>query len=274
MKADIETQKSLFQTQAAGITRDKNSNQKGGADEPENKDFAPIDKDLTKIETTLINTDTDTSLSKLLKTFLNSLERSSDPTLSLTTPQGDSIFNTLFKNYLESKEDVNKGNFIAASELAEGLKVNDINPKDVLEINYQDKTIFIFVTLFFRLIALTIIDYLIDKSKLKQIHLAFGAYIGIYIGIFYLFLLIVNLDSYKLRIMFNYVNMHSNSSVAFVHPAMVGLFGLIIYYIMWNINGNTSTTASNDEDRVRLKYKIQVISLIVWLILAILIFLM
>jgi len=68
--------------------------------------------------------------------------------------------------------------------------------------------------------------------------------------------------------------MHANASVAVMHPAIVAVFGAIIYYVMLNINKGDGYTVSTDEDRVRLKYNIQVLSLVIWMFTSLLVLLM
>ena len=286
MKADIDVNKSSFEKAAEGMKTEKKGGgyllchpaylaQLGGAvgtEDVREEIKAAFDKTKEGETTNLykyINL-----FDQLAKTFVSNLQRSSDPIYSLTTQGNESLFNTLFNKYKESKSDTSKGEYVAAMELSEGLEANNLLPRKVLEITYLDKTIFIFATLFIRLIALAITDYLIDTDKLQRLGYAFLAYLGIYIGIFYVLLLIVNLDDYKLRILFNYLNMHGNSSVAVMHPALVGVFGAIIYYVMLNINKGYGYTVASEEDRVRLKYKIQVISLVIWMFTSLLVLLM
>jgi len=152
---------------------------------------------------------------ELTNTFYRIMSKATDPTTALTLQGHDFLFNILFNKYQESKRDPEKGDYVASMELSEGLKTNELLPRDVLKIDFRDKTIFVFATLFLRLLSLSIIEYLIDKSKITQLNMAVLAFLGIYTGMFFLLLLLVNLDSYKLRIVFNYVNFHANSSVAY-----------------------------------------------------------
>jgi hypothetical protein len=276
IKADIDTNKSNFEKAAEGMKTTKGGgyllcdpaflNQLGGAPEPD------LRKDIDTLLTTTLK-EPITIYETLTKTFINNLQKSSDPVFALTTQGNESLFNTLFNKYRESKTDTSKGEYVAAMELAEGLEANNLLPREVLKINYFDKTVFIFASLFIRLLALTLVDLLIDNDKLQKLSYTFLSYVGIYIGIFYVFLIIVNLDDYKLRVIFNYVNMHANASVAVMHPAIVAVFGAIIYYVMLNINKGEGYTVATDEDRVRLKYKIQVLSLVIWMFTSLLVLL-
>jgi len=231
--------------------------------------------------TSTLSEDTDTSLfaktkqvKELTNKFYRIMSKATDPTTALTLQGHDSLFNMLFNKYQDSKRDPEKGEYVASMELSEGLKSNALLPREVLKIDFRDKTIFVFATLFLRLISLSIIEYLVDKSKITRLNTAVLAFLGIYTGMFLLLLLIVNLDSYKLRIVFNYVNFHANSSIGIIYPSLLWLFGGIVYYIMYNINGGNGNVATNDEDRLRLKYKIQVLSMITWIFLSLMVYIL
>jgi hypothetical protein len=187
----------------------------------------------------------------------------------MMNPGGFSLFDTLYKKYIESQNDTRKGPYVANMELAEGLKSNKLVPREVLAVSKQDKIIFIAFTFFIRLIALAIVDYLINKERINKLSVALIAYLGMYIGFFLVFLLIVNIDGYKLRIVLNYFNLHGNMSVAFAHPMLVGIFGTIMYLVMKNMNTIGSVTAYSNEDKVRLKYKMQVLTLVAWVFVSI-----
>jgi hypothetical protein len=291
MSADIEYYTNEFGKQKTGIEKAQQLQsaqglQRGGVDGEEatnsikqqraelDKLFKPYKKnpsDTESVDETIykeIN-----NLREVNNSFLTNIKKAADPTISLSLQGTDSIFNSLFNKYNQSKQDTSKGEYVASQELAEGLKTNELLPRDVLKIDFRDKVIFIFASLFLRLIALAIIEYVIDKGKISNLKWAVLSFLGIFTGLFYLLVLVVNLDSYKLRIVFNYVNFHANSSIAIVYPAMLWLFGLAIYYIMWNINGGDGVTAANDEDRLRLKYRIQVLSMITWLFLSLMVLL-
>lgn len=187
----------------------------------------------------------------------------------MMNPGGFSLFDTLYKKYIDSQNDTRKGPYVANMELAEGLKSNKLVPREVLAVSKQDKIIFIAFTFCIRLIALSIVEYLINKERINKLSIALIAYLGLYIGIFLVFLLLVNIDGYKLRIVLNYFNLHGNMSVAFAHPMLVGIFGTIMYLVMKNMNTIGSVTAYSNEDKVRLKYKMQVLTLVAWVFVSI-----
>jgi len=182
----------------------------------------------------------------------------------------DSIFNRLYEKYVEAKDDTtNKGPFVASTELINDLKSNDLYPDDVLKIDMRDKFVFIAVTLFIRIISLMIIDFLIDKKIITRMDSSIFWYGVTMTGILILFVLLVNFDSYKLRIIFNYVNFHIGYMTTVSYIFQLWLFGGMIYYIMLKINDDVISSATNDEERARLKHKVQVVSMITWFFLTI-----
>ena len=210
-------------------------------------------------------------LQSLIDVFITNVKRVKDPSYLLTLNGQDSIFNKIFNKYLEDRQNADKGEYVASNELVEGIKSNKVLPREILKIDFRDKAIFIFVTMFIRLISLSIVNLLIDRGNVKSLASTIIAFLTAYSVLFIVFVLIVNIDTYKLRIIFNYVNMHINSSILFTYPIIVWLFGAAIYYIMMNVNEGESVTASSDEDRLRLQYKLETLSMILWVFVSILI---
>jgi hypothetical protein len=209
-------------------------------------------------------------LKKLAADLYKRLNTSVNSEMGDSSKGEDSIFNRLFEKYTTTKEDTTKGGpFIASTELINDLKSNDLYPDEVLKIDMADKFVFIATTLFMRIIALIIIETFIDRKIITRMDTAIFWY-GITMTLFLIvFVLIVNFDSYKLRIIFNYVNFHIGYSTTFSYIFQLWLFGGMIYYIMLQINDYVITSATNDEDRARLKHKVQVISMITWFFLSI-----
>lgn len=197
------------------------------------------------------------------------LNRFSNPEMGDASKGEDSIFNKLFEKYMSTKDNKETGGeFIASTQLIDDLKSNDLYPEEVLNIDMRDKFIFVAVTLFMRIISLIIIEIVIDRKLITRMDSAIFWY-GITMTLFIIvFVILVNYDSYKLRILFNYVNFHIGYSTTFSYVSQLWLFGGMVYYIMLNINDGIITPATNDEERARLKHKVQVVSMITWFFLA------
>ena len=148
------------------------------------------------------------------------------------------------------------------------VKVNDLNPEKVLEINNSDKIIFIVLIFVIRQISLLITNLLIDYDIIKSFNGLIIGFVLIYIIILFAFIVIVNLDNYKMRILFNYINLHINYYGITTHIFTFILFIIIIYTYIKNTDKNLvddSNTKLSEEQKSDYKYKLSTISLIVYL---------
>ena len=134
--------------------------------------------------------------------------------------------------------------------------------------------IFAFVIVLFRLIAVTIVEYFIQKDWILSLANTIIATGVIYSILFIAFVLIVNFDLWRLRILFNYVNLHVNTSIIFTHLAMVwGFFGVVLL-LVYNINfmmDGISNNITSQEDKAQLEYRLEMITAIIWLVILLLV---
>lgn len=212
------------------------------------------------------------AFNKLIDSYKFSLTTVTDPAAALALSGDKSLFNMIYEKYIKSSEDENKGEFIASQELATALETNNLVPRDVLRVSMRDKIIILFTTLFMRLITLSIVEFMIEKGVLKNLKYTLLAYLGFFSIIFIAFTALVNLDMYRLRIVFNYLNFHANSDKVYSYIILLWTFGAIIYYIITNVNQDINVTNTSEDVKARLIYRIQVVSLIVWLFLTIMVF--
>ena len=130
--------------------------------------------------------------------------------------------------------------------------------------------IFAFIIITFRLISVTLVEYMIEHNWILSLGNGIIAFGVIYTLLFITFVVVVNFDLWRLRILFNYVNMHVNTSIILTHLAMVwGLLGVVLLLI-FNINFNMTglaTTITTEEDKARLEYRLEMITLILWLVI-------
>lgn len=291
MVQDIKTNKSKFASAASALQQSQGAVRRGGGRKKVRfiggSDKEDMDADRKTITDMFKNEDTTQpskitysidkkakELRKLVKILYDSLQTSSDPATGTILKGNDSLFNILYNKYIADKEDPKKGDYIASAELLESLKATELLPDEVLKVTMQDKLVFIFATLFIRLMALSVVEILIYYKKLTRLDTVVIVFLIVYTLLTVSFILIVNFDDYKLRIIFNYVNFHNGLLNASSYITMLWIFGGIIYYIMYNINDTTLHTAASDEDRIRLQYKIQVLSMISWIFISFTILLM
>ena len=127
-----------------------------------------------------------------------------------------------------------------------------------------------------------------------------GIYAGLYILLLLLFTAFVNLDSYKLRIVFNYLNMHINTSNIILHIMLFTIFSFLVIVIIQTDNfinnvgdildftyiynyiytfnfdnllsGEFENNLSKDE-KIKLQYRLDIISNLIFIFTATLILL-
>lgn len=214
---------------------------------------------------------TDVVMQKIVKDLDSIYLRQSNPVMAAAVSE-PSIFAGIYNDYLDRRNAV--GTFVASKELSQQLHNNALIPREVLAVTKLDKTVFVFVTLFIRLFALTIAEYTIEKGVINTMPKALAMFVGLYLLIFVLFVVLVNLDVYRMRIIFNYVNFHANSGLVYSHIGMLVLFTTIIYIIMRNVNfpiKGIEVKAITEEEKSNLIYRLEVLTMIVWLFLVILI---
>jgi hypothetical protein len=210
-------------------------------------------------------------LKEILDELLSFVERNTNSTALLSANGDDSIFVQLYNKYIEDRADPKKSSLEATETLVQTARNNKLIPSEVLKIDKYDKTVFIFLTLFLRLFALSIMEYLIDKKKITTLQWALGVYLIAYTGLFLIFVVLVNLDMYRMRIIFNYINLHAGAGAIIGHIVMIWLFALLIFVILRNIqylktpSGVNQDQAVTAEDRAQIKNRMSMISGIIWL---------
>lgn len=211
---------------------------------------------------------------KELKKLEAEYARKSNPLMVAATGE-PSMFSNLYNQYLSRKSEV--GSLMAAEELSEDLSANSMLPREVLAVTAFDKVVFVFITLFIRLFALSIVSVLIEKGKLSRMNTALGVFLGFYILIYLVIVALVNIDVYRMRIIFNYINFHGNSGLIFGHLGLLLLFSLLIYIIMMNINfpiKGLKILAVTEEEKTSLIYRLEVLTMIIWVFLVFMVVIM
>ena len=244
---------------------------RGGADEDSN---TKIEKNPVTDEFKYIEEKLDGLLKKEIADLDTIFRRATNPVLATAVAE-PSLFSILYNQYQDRRNKV--GQFVAANELSKTMDANNLVPRKALAVNSLDKTVFVFVTLFMRLFALSLTSWLIQKNAVRKISWALAAFVGIYVVLFCLFVLVVNVDIYRMRLLFNYVNFHGNSGYVMTHIGMLLVFSVIIMLIIANVNlpikGLNITTIS-EEDKTSLMYRLEVVTMILWLFLVILVVVM
>lgn len=186
--------------------------------------------------------------------------------------------------------------------LTEGEKVherviqNNLDPEIVLKINFRDKSIYIFLMFLIRTINIITLEFLIEYNIMKTLQYTIILYGFMYLFIISLLVILVNYDSYKLRILFNYLNIHINSSNLLLQNILFIIFIVLVYILVksddflkyfgdifdfTNIYNNIykfNESLNEDSDinltqneKLKLLYRIDIISMIIFIFSAFLV---
>ena len=178
--------------------------------------------------------------------------------------------------------------------------MNDLDPEIVLKVTIQDKAVFLLLIFIIRTICIVIIELLIEYNMLKSLQSSIVAYTLLYLTILLLFIIFINLDSYKLRIIFNYLNMHANTSNVIIHIVLFSIFAFLViiiiqtdnfinnvidifdYTYIYNylfdfsfgkaFNSEFENNISPDE-KIKLLYRLDIVSMIIFIFTGILVIL-
>jgi hypothetical protein len=217
----------------------------------------------------------------------------------------NSIYNNIWNDYTkETKKVKAKGVTIDSlkqdNRLYDRFKMSGLDPQDVLKISFQDKVIFICIILIIRTFAMVLIEFLIEYNIVSTLKRGILIYSVIYLLLIICSVLLINYDSYKLRIIVNYLNLHINSSNIFFHILLFILFiGLILIIINDNDNGlksidnifnytyiykyiyevaekskETSDLLLTQKEKLKLQYRMDIITMIVFIFSSLLILIM
>jgi hypothetical protein len=147
---------------------------------------------------------------------------------------------------------------------------------------------------------MVLIEFLIEYNFVSTLNRGIIIYSVLYVLLVISSILLINYDSYKLRIIVNYLNLHNNSSNIFFHILLFILFiGLIliiindndnnlkgidnifnytyIYKYIYEIAEKTKTNSSmllTQKEKLKLQYRMDIITMIIFIFSSLLILIM
>jgi hypothetical protein len=158
--------------------------------------------------------------------------------------ENDTLFEKIWNEYNDGIKSYSVNNkkqeYLTYINEGEKLKnkilLNELDPEIVLKITFQDKVVFVALMFAIRTILMVIFEFLIEYNLVKSLRYAIIIYAGLYVLLLLLFTAFVNLDSYKLRIVFNYLNMHINTSNLILHIILFIIFSFLVIVIIQTEN--------------------------------------
>lgn len=262
--------------QAQGYNKqDKNIDTKIGGNTSEDTIYNNIKKEIDfKYEDYKKIIDNCINLLKQVRTRTNTYSSSLNKTVvnDFIHKDGTNIFTDILNSYnTESKskdalrQEINNNFF-------KKIQVNNLDPETQLELTFTDKVVFLFITFLIRYIVLSILQYFIDNNQIRDIIKGLYYYTILYITFIIIIIIIVNLDTYKLRIVLNYFNVHINLSRLYTHIIIICIFTFIIYLLMKNINIEKNTPIFlSESEKIKLSYRIDILTMIIFIFMSILI---
>jgi hypothetical protein len=218
------------------------------------------------------------TISKNFKKLKENRKIDNDVEKKLATPDlfdkdGNNIFERLINSYEQDINDKTIPPEIANNLFYNKVKQNNLDPEIELDITLNDKLIFIAVVYCIRFGSLLFCEYLIKHNKITDINKSLFYFLVFYYVIFGSLLLLINIDTFKLRILVNYMNLHISTTNIWMHLILMGSFVYLIYLLVMNILGDEKPpTELGDHEKIKLKYKLDLLTIIIYVFICILIF--
>ena len=176
----------------------------------------------------------------------------------------------LWNKYINDIKDGTKINEEIEDSMHTTYKANKLDPEVALEVTRDDKIIFVVIIFIIRQISLGLTEMLIDYNRITTLYNCLIVYAIFYILIIGIIILVVNLDDYKMRIVFNYFNMHINPSGISLHLFLVIGLMIMMYILMYNIykDFEYKTNTITEIEKMRLVYKLELMTIFIYVMTA------
>ena len=173
--------------------------------------------------------------------------------------EGQNIFEKLLSNYDKDYRETTEE--IAKSNLYDNIIANDLDPETELEVTLYDRIIFAVIVIILRVVSLYISYYFIDNGLITDIKKAIYYYSLTYIIAYSILVIIINIDIFRLRMMFNYLNMHINLTAIYSHIIITSIVSYLIYLLILNISNEPVRKTLTKHEKIKLKYKLNIITI-------------
>jgi hypothetical protein len=188
---------------------------------------------------------------------------------------GDDIFKLLLDDYEEKRSAALKmeDKIEVDKEFLKKIDSYGLNFREVFRVNDNDKLFFVMLILVVQLISFSIVEILIENDYVDNLLSSITVYGIVYSLIMGGIIFGVNSLGYKLKLVFNYLNTDFNISQIIVHFSIIAVFLIIIGIVSMNVN----TYVVNDrdgEEKIKLMYRIDMISSVITIFTAMFVFLL
>ena len=177
----------------------------------------------------------------------------------------NSIISSIIENYEKERSSVNtiEDKIKLDTKFVDILDSLGLNLADIFKINFEDKLAFIFFILILHIVVYSIIESLIMNDYLTDIVYIMAVYVGIYFLIMFILILILNkYVNYRMKSMLNYLNTDFNMQLITMHLFIVFMFYIIVLILSQHID---MFVAKEEDDKLQILYRIEVISSIIFI---------
>tara|TARA_B100001758_G_scaffold157616_1_gene135866 strand:+ start:457 stop:2637 length:2181 start_codon:yes stop_codon:yes gene_type:complete len=202
----------------------------------------------------------------------NDIVKSAKTMFGVDTQQEDednkitnSIISSIIENYEKERSSVNtiEDKIKLDTKFVDILDNLGLNLADIFKINFEDKLAFIFFILILHIVVYSIIESLIMNDYLTDIVYIMAVYVGVYFLIMFILILILNkYVNYRMKSVLNYLNIDFNMQLITMHLFIVFMFYIIVLILSQHID---IFVAKEEDDKLQILYRIEVISSIIFI---------
>lgn len=177
----------------------------------------------------------------------------------------NSIISSIIENYEKERSSVNtiEDKIKLDTKFVDILDNLGLNLSDIFKINFEDKLAFIFFILILHIVVYSVIESLIMNDYLTDIVYIMAVYVGVYFLIMFILILILNkYVNYRMKSVLNYLNTDFNMQLITMHLFIVFMFYIIVLILSQHID---IFTAKEEDDKLQILYRIEVISSIIFI---------
>lgn len=177
----------------------------------------------------------------------------------------NSIISSIIENYEKERSSVNtiEDKIKLDTKFVDILDNLGLNLSDIFKINFEDKLAFIFFILILHIVVYSIVESLIMNDYLTDIVYIMAVYVGVYFLIMFILILILNkYVNYRMKSVLNYLNTDFNMQLITMHLFIVFMFYIIVLILSQHID---IFIAKEEDDKLQILYRIEVISSIIFI---------
>lgn len=177
----------------------------------------------------------------------------------------NSIISSIIENYEKERSSVNtiEDKIKLDTKFVDILDNLGLNLTDIFKINFEDKLAFIFFILILHIVVYSVIESLIMNDYLTDIVYIMAVYVGVYFLIMFILILILNkYVNYRMKSVLNYLNTDFNIQLITMHLFIVFMFYIIVLILSQHID---IFVAKEEDDKLQILYRIEVISSIIFI---------